>query len=99
MGRKLSFMKIRSLVSFTFYYSCLLVVILFKNYDGTSSSELEGAEFKLLGFSLGVTQMGSEYIRIGNQVTEARLRWFWTCAKRRGSGRTGRRMLNKDKIR
>lgn len=40
--------------------------------------------------------MGPEYNRIGNQVTEARLRWFWTCAKRRGSGRTGRRMLNKE---
>lgn len=40
--------------------------------------------------------MGPDYNRIGNQVTEARLRWFWTCAKRRGSGRTGRRMLNKE---
>lgn len=40
--------------------------------------------------------MGPDYNRIGNQVTEARLRWFWTCAKRRGGGRTGRRMLNKE---
>lgn len=40
--------------------------------------------------------MGPDYNRIGNQVTEARLRWFWTCAKRRGGGCTGRRMLNKE---
>ncbi|KAK3514069.1 hypothetical protein QTP70_002908 [Hemibagrus guttatus] len=67
-------------------------------------SELEVAELKMLGFSLGVTRLDrirNEYIRgtahvgrFGDKVREARLRWFGHV-QRRESEYIGRRMLDK----
>ncbi|KAI5085738.1 hypothetical protein C0J45_24215, partial [Silurus meridionalis] len=64
--------------------------------------ELEGAELKLLRFSLGVTRMDkirNEFIRgtahvgcFGDTVREARLRWFGHV-QRRDINYIGRRML------
>ncbi|MCJ8734931.1 hypothetical protein PDJAM_G00241020 [Pangasius djambal] len=66
-------------------------------------SELEGAELKMLRFSLGVTRLDrirNEYIRgtahvgrLGDKVREARLRWFGHV-QRRESEYIGRRMLD-----
>ncbi|KAK3535526.1 hypothetical protein QTP70_016797 [Hemibagrus guttatus] len=66
-------------------------------------SELEVAELKMLRFSLGVTRLDrirNEYIRgtahvgrLGDNVREARLRWFGHV-QRRESEYIGRRMLD-----
>ncbi|MCJ8740952.1 hypothetical protein PDJAM_G00064870 [Pangasius djambal] len=66
-------------------------------------SELEVAELKMLRFSLGVTRLDrirNEYIRgtahvgcLGDEVREARLRWFGHV-QRRESEYIGRRMLD-----
>ncbi|KAK3550945.1 hypothetical protein QTP70_010120 [Hemibagrus guttatus] len=66
-------------------------------------SELEVAELKMLRFSLGVTRLDrirNEYIRgtahvgrLGDKVSEARLRWFGHV-QRRESEYIGRRMLD-----
>ncbi|KAK3506333.1 hypothetical protein QTP70_021809, partial [Hemibagrus guttatus] len=70
-------------------------------------SELEVAELKMLRFSLGVTRLDrirNEYIRgtahvgrLGDNVREARLRWFGHVQRRENI--TGKQQIVKVKIR